>query len=427
MAVVKRTSENVLLRTALANFYGAAEEMGLPDGLTDILAHSERKTCVSVPVEMDDGSIRVFEGFRVLHSSALGPGKGGVRFHQDVCMDECEALAFMMTWKCSLAGIPYGGGKGGVNCDSLKLSAKEKERIARTFAARIEPVVGAMTDVPAPDLGTDPQTMVWFTDTISKMRGRLEPAIFTGKPVSFWGARGRGAATGLGVATCAKALLDVTGAQVKGGKVTVQGFGNVGSFTAKFLHEFGMKVVAISDITGTYYCPDGLDIPKALAHAANDPKRLLTGFEKVQPGVKKMECADIFDIECEVMLPCAMEGAINAKNADKIKAKFIVEGANGPTTPEADEILAKKGVLVIPDFLANSAGVIGSYYEWCQDLSGDFWTEERYNERLVHQMTENFMRVWNYSKEHNVRMRRAAFLAAIHRVAEAVKMRGLFL
>lgn len=427
MALVKRTSDNVLLKTALANFYAAAEEMGLDEGLTDLLAHSERRTCVSVPVEMDDGSIKVFNGYRVLHSSQIGPGKGGCRFHPDVCLDECEALAFMMTWKCSLAGIPYGGGKGGIDCDPLKLSAKEKERMCRAFAARIEPVVDAWTDIPAPDVGTGGQEMVWFMDTISKMRGRLEPAIFTGKPISLWGAKGRNAATGLGVATCAKAVVEVNGKDVKSCKAAVQGFGNVGSFTAKFLAGFGMKVVAISDITGAYVCDDGLNVQAALDHIENHPKRLLEGFEASQPGVKKVDGSELIAVDCDVLLPCALEGAINDKNAHQVKAKYIIEGANGPTTPEADEILAGKDVIIVPDFLANSAGVIGSYYEWCQDLSGDFWTEEQYNDRLVRQMTDNFMRVWNYSKTHNKRMRRAAFLAAIDRVVEAAKMRGLFL
>lgn len=427
MALQKRTSENVLLKTALANFYAAAEEMGLDEGLTNLLAHSERRTCVSIPVEMDDGSVKVFNGYRVLHNSQIGPGKGGVRFHPEVCLDECEALAFMMTWKCSLAGIPYGGGKGGVDCDPLKLSPKEKERICRTFAARINPVVDAWTDVPAPDVGTNGQDMVWFMDTISKMRGRLEPAIFTGKPVGLWGAKGRNAATGLGVATCAKAVLEVNGKDPKGSTAAVQGFGNVGSFTAKFLVGFGTKVVAISDITGCYYCENGINVQAAIEHVEKDPKHLLTDFEKSQCGVSKLDGAELIGIDCDVLLPCALEGAINAKNVEQVKAKFIVEGANGPTTPEADEVLAKKGVIVVPDFLANSAGVIGSYYEWCQDLSGDFWTEEQYNDRLVRQMTDNFMRVWNYAKTNNKRMRRAAFLAAIDRVVEVAKTRGLFL
>ncbi len=424
MALVKRKSDNVLLRTALENFYGAAEELKLPDGITDMLAHSERKTCVSIPVEMDDGSIKVFEGYRVAHNSAVGPSKGGVRFHQDVCLDECEALAFMMTWKCSLAGIPYGGGKGGVCVDPTTLSKKELERLSRTYAARIEPVVGAWTDVPAPDMNTNGQIMTWFMDTISRMRGRLEPAIFTGKPIPLWGSKGRNAATGLGVATCAIELMKVLGKDVKGMKCAIQGFGNVGSFTAKTLADAGAKIVAVSDITGVYYCADGINVAKCFALTGASPKRLLTGLEK-EPGVKMID--EIQSCDCDIFLPCAMEGSLTADNAGRVKAKYVVEGANGPTTPEADAILDQKGILVVPDFLANSGGVVGSYFEWCQDLGGFFWTEEEYNERLLRIMKDNFHRVWDFSKEHNVKMRRAAFLAAIKRVADATEMRGVYL
>ncbi|HPT64300.1 MAG TPA: Glu/Leu/Phe/Val dehydrogenase [Acetomicrobium sp.] len=425
MAVERRTSDDVLLSTALENFYNAAEEMGLKDDLVEILSRSERRICVSIPVEMDDGTVKVFDGYRVVHSSALGPGKGGIRFHPQVTLDETEALAFMMTWKCSLAGIPYGGGKGGVCCEPLELSLKEKERITRTFAARIEPFVGAWTDIPAPDINTGAQEMVWFMDTISKIRGQLEPAIFTGKPVSLWGSKGRTAATGLGVATCALEFLRVIGRDPKETTAAVQGFGTVGSYTAKFLHEAGVKIVAICDITGTYYCKDGIDVEKAMAHAHSHPKRLLEGYS--QAGLEKSEPNDILYLDVDVLLPCAMEGVLNKANADKVRAKYIVEGANGPLTPEADEILKSKGVPIVPDFLANSGGVIGSYFEWCQNLAGFFWTEEEYNARLVPIMKSNFQRVWEYSKEHNVEMRRAAFMVAIKRVADAVEMRGVFL
>lgn len=425
MAVVKRTSDNVLLDTALKNFYAAAEEMGIDDGLVEILSHSERRTCVSIPVEMDDGSVKVFDGFRVLHSSAVGPGKGGVRFHQEVCLDECEALAFMMTWKCSLAGIPYGGGKGGVRCNPLEMSAKEKERVCRSYAARIEHVVGAWTDIPAPDVNTGGPEMVWFMDTISKMRGQLEPAIFTGKPIPLWGSKGRQAATGLGVATCAMEFLKAIKVPVEGLTAAVQGFGNVGTHAALTLVEAGAKIVAISDITGTYYHKDGLDIKRAYEHSSNHPKKLLEGFE--QDGMEKRALADLVLTDCDMLLPCAMEGAINEKNADGVKAKYIVEGANGPVTPEGDAILEAKGISIVPDFLANSGGVIGSYFEWCQDLGGFFWAQEEYNERLLRIMKDNFKTVWDYSQKNNVRMRRAAFMAAIQRVADAVKMRGVFL
>ena len=421
MAVVKRTSSNPELSTALKNFYGAAEEMGLSDGLIEILSHSERMFCVSIPVEMDDGSVKVFEGFRVQHSTAIGPAKGGIRFHHEVNLDECEALAIAMTWKCALAGIPYGGGKGGVCVDTAKISKKEKEKIARTYAARLEPVVGAWTDIPGPDVGIDGQVMVWFTDTISKMRNQLEPGIFTGKPVNFWGSLGRTEATGLGVATCALELIKVVGKDPKATTVAIQGFGNVGSWAAKFMFEAGAKVVGISDITGSYYNANGIDVKAALEHVAKNPKKLLEGYT----GGEKID--DVLFCDCDVLMPCALGSVINGENAHKVKAKYISEGANYPTTPEGDAILNEKGVIVIPDFLANAAGVIGSYFEWCQDLSGFFWSREEFNERLVRIMSNNFKDVWAYSKEKNVKMRRAAFMKAIDRVAERVQLRGIFL
>jgi len=421
----KRTSENVLLDTALKNFYGAAEELGLEDGLIEILGNSERKTSVSIPVVMDDGSTRVFNGYRVQHSSAIGPAKGGIRFHPDVCLEECEALAMLMTWKCSLAGIPYGGGKGGVECNPLEMSKGEKERVARTFAARIEPVVGAWSDVPAPDVNTGGQEMVWFMDTISKMRGRLEPAIFTGKPISLWGSQGRTEATGLGVATCALELLKVLEKDPKNTTFTIQGFGNVGTYAALTLVDAGAKVIGISDITGAYYCKDGIDIDKAFQHVSEHPQRLLDGYK--QPGLEKIDAEELFFLDTDVFIPAALEGAVNKNNADKVKARYIVEAANGPITPEADAILDAKGVMIVPDFLANSGGVIGSYFEWAQNLGGYFWTREEYNSRLLHIMKGNFQRVWEFSQERKVRMRRGAFMTAISRVADAVRMRGVFL
>lgn len=425
MSVTKRTSKNVLLDTALKNFYGAAEEMGLEDSLVEILSRPERAICVSLPITMDDGSVRVFEGYRVQHSTALGPAKGGFRYHPDVDLEECEALGSLMTWKCSLAGIPYGGGKGGVACDPLELSMTERERLTRTFAARVAPIVGAWSDIPAPDVNTGAPEMVWFMDTISKLRGTFEPGVVTGKPISIWGSKGRTAATGVGVATCIKELLKSEGIDAKGARIIVQGFGNVGTYCAKTMVEAGSVIVGISDVTGGYYCPKGIDIEKAIAHVTNHPKKLLDGYK--QDGMEKVTGEDILLVEAEVLAPCALEGAINGKNAGKLRVKYVVEGANGPVTPEGDEILDTKGIIVVPDFLANSGGVIGSYFEWVQNLNGFFWTEEEYNNRLIPIMTDNFYRVWNYAKNNDVKMRRAAFLVAIKRVADAVKMRGTFL
>lgn len=425
MSVTRRTATNVLLDSALKNFYGAAEEMGLDENLMTVLSYSERKLEVYLPVEMDDGSVQVFTGYRVQHSTALGPAKGGIRFHPDVDADGCEALSMLMTWKCSLAGIPYGGAKGGVACDPLSLSVRERKRLSRTFAARIAPIIGTWSDIPAPDVGSGGQEMVWFMDTIAKMRGQIEPGIFTGKPVPFWGTMGRNEATGRGVATCGLALLQVLDKNPGDIRVAIQGFGNVGSYTAKAMAEFGAKIVAISDVTGTYYAPNGIDVNKALAHVQAHPKKLLEGF--TADGCEKLDVADVLFVDCDMLLPCALEGVLNDKTADKVKAKYVVEGANGPITPDGDAILASKGVIIVPDFLANSGGVIGSYFEWAQNLQGLFWTEEEYNNRLIQIMKGNFRRVWDYSQAKNVKMRRAAFMVAIQRVADVEALRGVFL
>ena len=424
MIQARRKSSNVLLDTALQEFYGAADEMGLSEKLISILSHSERRVQVSIPVEMDDGSVNVFEGFRVQHSTALGPSKGGIRYDTEVDMDECEALAMLMTWKCSLAGIPYGGGKGGIACDPLNMSKKEKEKLSRTYGARISPIVGRWSDIPAPDMNTSGQEMVWIMDTISKMRGELEPALLTGKPVKYWGSLGRNEATGRGVATCGLELMKELDKQPDNVTAAVQGFGNVGSYTAKVLNDAGIKVVAISDITGSYYSAGGIDTRKAFEVIHANPKKLLTGFEQVG-NCEKID--DILFADAEFLFPCARDGVINKNTAGQIKARYIVEGANGPVTPEGDEILADKGVIIVPDFLANSGGVIGSYFEWAQNLQGTFWTEEEYNTKLVQIMKGNFRNVWDYAEAKHIKMRRAATMAAIQRVADVVEMRGTFL
>ena len=420
----RRKSSNVLLDTALQEFYGAADEMGLSENLIAVLSRSERRVQVSIPVEMDDGTVEVFEGYRVQHSTALGPSKGGIRYDLGVDMDECEALAMLMTWKCSLAGIPYGGGKGGICCDPLTMSKKEKEKLTRTYAARIEPILGRWSDVPAPDMNTGGQEMVWILDTVSKMRGKLEPAILTGKPVTYWGSFGRNEATGRGVATCGLELMRILDKNPGSVTASVQGFGNVGSYTAKTLNDAGVKIVGISDITGGYYSAGGIDIHKAFEAVRNHPKKLLEGFESIG-NCEKVD--DVLFTDCDFLFPCARDGVINRDTAGRVKARYIVEGANGPTTPEGEDILEGNGVMIVPDFLANSGGVIGSYFEWAQNLQGAFWTEEEYNSRLVHMMKGNFRRVWDYAETKHVKMRRAATMAAIQRVADVVEMRGMFL
>ena len=424
----RRSSDNLILDTALRDFYDAADYMHLDERLVAILSNSERRIDVSVPVEMEDGSAVVFKGYRVQHSTALGPSKGGIRYAMDVSGDECEGLAMLMTWKCSLGGIPYGGGKGGITCDPTKLSLKEKERMTRTYGSRISPIVGRWSDIPAPDMYTGGQEMVWIMDTICKMRGHFEPAILTGKPTDYWGAMGRTEATGRGVATCALEVMKRKNLDPSKMKIAVDGFGNVGSYTALLLKEAGAKIVAISDTSGAYYNPNGLNIEKAFEYINTNPKqkgRKLQGFEK--EGCEKVSEADLLSCDCDFLAPCAVQGVINKDSAAKVKAKYIVEGANSPTTPEGEKILDDAGVIVVPDFLANAGGVIGSYFEWAQNLQGFPWTEEEYNTRLVNLMKNNFGRVWDFAGAKKVNMRRSAYVNAIKRVADVVDMRGIYL
>ena len=424
----RRRSDDLLLDTALQDFYGAADEMGLSESLISMLSYPERRLDVSVPVEMEDGRVRVFKGYRVQHSTALGPSKGGIRYAKDVTGAECEGLAMLMTWKCSLAGIPYGGGKGGICCDPTALTRREKERMSRTYGARIAPIIGRWSDVPAPDMYTGGQEMVWIMDTICKMLGHFEPAMLTGKPTDYWGAKGRVEATGRGTSTCGLELMKAKGLDPTKMKIAVQGFGNVGSYTAQLLRDAGATIIAISDTTGTYYNPKGIDVDKAFEYMNNNPEkrgRKLTGFEK--ENCEKIGLDDILFLDCNFLFPCALQGVINEKTAPKVKARYIVEGANSPTTVEGEAILKDAGAIVVPDFLANAGGVIGSYFEWAQNLQGFSWTEAEYNKRLVELMTENFNKVWAYANEHKVTMRRAAYILAIKRVSDIVALRGVYL
>ena len=426
--MARRTSDNVILSTALSDFYDAADYMGLDEKLVSILSNSERRIDVSVPVEMEDGSVEVFKGYRVQHSTALGPSKGGIRYALDVTGAECEGLAMLMTWKCSLAGIPYGGGKGGICCDPTKLTIKEKERMSRTFGARIAPIIGRWSDIPAPDMYTGGQEMVWIMDTICRMMGHFEPALLTGKPVGYWGAAGRTEATGRGVAACVTELMRVKGIDPTKMKAVVQGFGNVGSYTASILQDAGVKIVGISDTSGAYYNPNGIDVEKAFEYINRDPKhkgRKLAGFEN--ENCEKIPDEDLIGLDCDFFIPCANQAVINENTAGKLKAKYVFEGANSPTTPEAEKILDDAGVIVVPDFLANAGGVIGSYFEWAQNLQGFPWTEEDYNERLVNLMTSNFRKVWDLAADKKITMRRSAYVCAIKRVADVVDIRGIYL
>lgn len=352
----RKKDHNVFLKMALQNYYEAADTLGLPEGITQFLAHSERRLSVSVPLTMHDGSVEIFRGYRVAHNTALGPAKGGIRFHTQVDLDECEALAMMMTWKCSLAGIPYGGGKGGIAVIPEQLSMTELERLCRSFAMRIEPFIGKWTDIPAPDVNTGGREMVWFMDQVSKMRNRTSPAMFTGKMPFLFGSKGRGPATGYGVGTCVLSCQENLNIPVDGIRVAIQGFGNVGSYAAEFMAKHGAKIIAVGNSRSTWYADKGLDIKDMFDYMARSPRNKLHGYEA--PDVEISASDDVPYTDCDVLIPAALENSINKKNVSRVQAKYIFEGSNGPITPEADKTLNDRGVIVVPDILANAGGVM---------------------------------------------------------------------
>ncbi len=399
----------------------AASVIGLSRNLLAMMSCPKRILKVTFPVQMDDGRIVCFTGFRCQYSDARGPTKGGVRYHPDVNEDEIIALAALMNWKCAVVDLPYGGAKGGVICDPLALSERELEHITRRYTVEIIPVLGPHIDIPAPDVFTTSKTMAWMMDTYSMFAGHTEPAIVTGKPEALGGSKGRKEATGRGVSITTRELYKVLGRSLPGTTVAIQGFGNVGSHAAFFLSELGAKVVAISDATTGIVNPEGFDIPA-----------LMDCMEKNQ-SLSLVPCVgDHIDRDqilyqaVDILIPAALENQINAGNADRIQAKVIVEGANGPTTPEADEILEKKNVQIVPDIVANSGGVIVSHFEWVQALSGLYWEEERVNQELERKLVPAFKAVWQKAAEWRVSLRTAAYIVALERVAEVYRYRGLF-
>lgn len=420
----RKEERSVFLKMALQNYYEASDTLGLPEGVTEFLAHSERKLAVAVPVTMDDGSVEIFRGYRVAHSTSLGPAKGGIRFHTQVDEDECEALAMMMTWKCALAGIPYGGGKGGIAVVPELLSETELERLCRSYVMRIEPFIGEWTDIPAPDVNTGPREMVWFMDQVSKMRNRTSPATFTGKMPFLFGSKGRGSATGYGLGTCVTSCLGSMDVSLEGKRVSVQGFGNVGQYAAEFLAKRGAKIVAIANSQGTWYCDGGFDMDDVMSYIHRSPRNKLHGYEACGVEFNSRSEESLY-ADCDILIPAALEDSINEKNAARVSAKYIFEGANGPITPEADKALLDKGCVIVPDLLANAGGVIGSYFEWAQNLSGLVWDETEYEERLVKLIQDNFNKVWAFKENRDIPMRQAAFLLAVSRVATAQQARGL--
>lgn len=402
----------------------AAQILGYSESDIEPLKYPERELKVSVPVEMDDGSTRVFEGYRVQHSTSRGPAKGGIRFHPAVNNDEVKALAAWMTFKCAVVNIPYGGGKGGVICDPHELSERELRAITRRFTAAIMPLIGPEQDIPAPDVGTNAAVMGWMMDTYSMLKGHCVHGVVTGKPIELGGALGRNEATGRGVMFTTRNIMKKLGMEMKGTDVAVQGMGNVGSITAKLLHQEGMKVVAVSDVSGGVYKNDGLDIPAILAYLGKDRRNLLSGYE--EDGMSRITNEELLELPVTVLVPAALENQINGSNADKIRAKLIVEAANGPTAAEADPILNDKGVVIVPDILSNAGGVVVSYFEWVQNIQSVSWTEEEVNAKLERIMNNSFDAVYNIAQEKKVPLRTGAYLIAVDRVVKAKKARAIW-
>ena len=405
---------------AQAQFDTAADHLKLDDGLRTILKTPKRQLIVSIPVRMDDGRIKVFEGFRVQHSLARGPAKGGIRYHPDVTLDEVKALASWMTWKCATVNIPYGGGKGGVRVDPKQLSLGELERLTRRYATEISPIIGADRDIPAPDVYTNSQTMAWIMDTISMFHGHTELGVVTGKPLSLGGSKGRNEATARGCQYTTRAACEVKGMSLKGAKVVVQGYGNAGGIAARLFHEDGATVIAVSDSKGGIYNERGID-PEAVLKFKEENGSVV-GFK----GCDRVTNQELLELRCDVLVPAALENTITMENAEHIRAKIVAEAANGPTTPGADRILHERGIFVIPDILCNAGGVTVSYFEWVQDLYSFFWPEQEVNKYLERTMTSAFKEVHAAAEKYKVDMRTGAYITAVARVAEATRVRGIF-
>jgi glutamate dehydrogenase (NAD(P)+) len=427
-----------LWATFLEQLAEVAAKIDLDPGIHAILCQPERELTVSVPVRMDDGTIQVFTGYRIQHSSARGPCKGGIRYHPDVDRNEIKALAALMTLKCAVVGIPYGGAKGGVQCDPRQLSENELCRLTRRFTAMIMPIIGPKRDIPAPDVNTNAQTMAWIADTVSMLERKTMIDVVTGKPVPLGGSLGREDATGRGVALVTRELLKQEHAispgdghcpnasrhPLSGVRVAIQGYGNVGSAAATILGHMGCQIVAVSDISGGYYHPRGLDISSVNHHVSTHPARLLEGYQA--PGVGAITNDELLISDVDVLIPAALEHQLRSDNAPCVQARFIVEAANGPTTREADRILNERGIVVVPDILANAGGVVVSYFEWVQDLQCFFWDEQEVNNNLERILVRSFNEVWELSQAQNVPLRLGAYMLAVDRVASAVQARGIF-
>lgn len=405
---------------AVEQFMQAADKLNLDEGMKQILANPKRELTVHFPVRMDDGSYKVFTGFRVQHSLTRGPAKGGIRYHQDVTLDEVKALAMWMTWKTATVGIPYGGAKGGVIVNPKEYSQAELERLTRRFAAEISPIIGPDIDIPAPDVNTNSQTMAWIMDTISMLKGYPIPGLITGKPLGIQGSLGRNEATARGLQYVVREAVKTKSMRLEGATVVVQGFGNAGSIAATLLAEDGARILAVSDSQGGIYSSRGIDPNKAVRY--KQEHGTLAGF----PDTDLISNEDLLEVECDILVPAALESVITRQNADRIKTKMIAEAANGPTTPEADRILFDKGVMILPDILANAGGVTVSYFEWAQNIQGYYWAEDEVNQKLERVMKHAFQDVFETAGNNSVDMRTGAYMLAISRVAEVTKLRGIF-
>ena len=399
-------------------FNRAADLIGLDEKTRLSLNVPDRELMVEVPLRKDDGSLESYRGYRVQHNNSRGPFKGGIRFHEEVDLDEVRSLAALMTWKTALVDIPYGGGKGGISVDPSKLSALELERLSRRFFRAINPIIGVNRDIPAPDVNTNPQIMAWFMDEYGMINGHT-PGIVTGKPIELGGSLGRNAATGRGTAIIARETANLLNMDLNGAKVVIQGFGNVGSFAGNFLNEMGSKIIAVSDVNGGLIDPNGLDIPSLIEH--NEKNKTIKGFSQG----KAISNDEILNVECDFLIPAALGGVIHKMNVDKLNCKVIIEAANGPVTPPADDILFKKGIHVVPDILTNAGGVTVSYFEWVQNLQQFQWTEDEVNAKLESKMVAAFKEVGNMMKSKDTSMRMAAFAVAIDRVANSFELRGV--
>ncbi|MGA9349218.1 MAG: Glu/Leu/Phe/Val dehydrogenase [Anaerolineae bacterium] len=405
---------------AQRQFDAAAEVLDLDLGLRKVLRNTKRELTVHFPVVMDDGHLEVFTGYRVHHNTARGPTKGGIRYHPDVTLDEVRALSMWMTWKCAVVGIPYGGAKGGVVCNPKKMSQQEIINLTRRYTTEITMMIGPDKDIPAPDVNTNPQTMAWIMDTYSMHHGYSVPAVVTGKPLSIGGSEGRFEATGRGVMLTIREALKRLGMPIEGATVAVQGFGNVGSISAYLLQDEGCRIIAVSDSQGGILNPPGLNARDVLRFKQE------TGTVIGYPGADVISNEEILELECDILVPAALEGQITAEIAPRIRAKVIAEGANGPTTPEADDIFFDKGIFLIPDILCNAGGVVVSYFEWVQDLQSFFWREKQINQELERIMVRSFDEVYSIGQEKGINMRLAAYVLGVRRVAEATMTRGIY-